>query len=370
MKITILGAGNAGCMSLLHFYYYQNYINENLQLELIYDKNIDPVPVGQGTNVASSDLIWRSLDINILSKNSFSFTPKHGILYENWGKKQKDMFHPFPFGRYAYHQDPAEFQKFVLKNVKNVKIIDTGLKKYTDIDSDFIVDCTGTPKSFKKYHKLINPLNHVLLSTLPYESYEYTKTTATPDGWCFQIPLKDKVSLGYNFNSKITSIKQAKKNFKNIFGVNKIHKDFSYNQYLAKEPISKDGRVCLNGNKLFFLEPLEATAISCYVTVCQHLFDWLFLDKKNKDEINYAIKEHMYRVERFILLHYANGSKYNTKFWSFAKNTYDKNTNQEMVDFVEISKKYKEEDGRNVKYEKIYAQWPTWSVKMWYDYVN
>ena len=205
---------------------------------------------------------------------------------------------------------------------------------------------------------------------MPYENYEYTKTTATPDGWCFQIPLKDKVSLGYNFNSNITSIKQAKKNFSNIFGVNKIHKDFSYKQYLAKEPISKDGRVCLNGNKLFFLEPLEATAISCYVTVCQYLFDWLFLDNRNKEETNYAIKQYMYKVERFILLHYANGSKYNTKFWSFAKKTYDTNRNQDMLDFVELSKMYSEEDGRHMQHIKEYAQWPTWSVKMWHDYVN
>jgi len=370
MKITILGAGNAGCVSLLHFYYYQNFINEKLELELIYDKNIDPVPVGQGTNLTVSELVWRSLGINILSKKSFSFTVKHGIMYENWGKKKKDFFHPFPFGLYAYHQEPAEFQKFVLENVKNVKIIDTGLKKYSDIDSDFIIDCTGTPKSLKNYETLVNPLNHVLLSTLPVEDYDYTKTTATPDGWCFQIPLKDKVSLGYNFNSKITTIKKAEKNFKDIFGVTQVHKHFEFKQYIAKEPISKDERVCLNGNKLFFLEPLEATAIGSYIFVCKFLFDYLFLNNFNKDQANNAIKEYMYKIERFILLHYANGSKYNTKFWTHAKGLYSKNKNTSMLEFVELSKNFNEEYGRNPSHHQEYAQWPTWSVKMWHDYVN
>lgn len=370
MKITILGAGNAGCVSLLHFYYYQNFINEKLELELIYDKNIDPVPVGQGTNLVVSELVYRSLGINILSEKSFSFTVKHGILYENWGKKQKNFYHMFPFGQYAYHQNPAEFQKFVLDNVKNVKITDTGLKNYNDIDSDFIVDCTGTPKDFKNYETLVNPLNYVLLGSLPYDSYEYTKTTATPDGWCFQIPLKDRVSLGYNFNSKITSIDQAEKNFKDIFGVQKVNQHFSFNQYLAKEPISNDNRVCFNGNKLFFLEPLEATAISSYVEVCRSLFDWLFLGKYDKQQANDSIKNYMYKIQNFILLHYATGSIYNTNFWSYAKELYNNNKNEDMLNFLELSKNYSESAGRNPGYSKQYAQWPTWGVKMWHDYVN
>ena len=292
------------------------------------------------------------------------------MLYENWGKKQKDLFHPFPFGNFAYHQNPSEFQNLVLNSVQNVKITDTGLKKYEDIDSDFLIDCTGTPKNFDHYEKLTNPLNHVLLSSLPYEDYEYTKTTATPDGWCFQIPLKDRVSLGYNFNNSITSIEDATKNFKDIFGVEKINDNFSYNQYLAKEPISSDGRVCFNGNKLFFLEPLEATAIGSYIVVCRHIFDWLFLNNTTKDQANNIIKDYMYKIERFILLHYANGSVYDTKFWTFAQKMYDKNISKDMLEFVELSKNYKEVDGRNQGYDRDYAQWPTWSVKMWDDYVN
>ena len=74
MKVTILGAGNAGCMWLLHFYYFQNFIKKKIQLELIYDKDIDPVPVGQGTNLTATDIMWKALGINIFSDNNFSFT--------------------------------------------------------------------------------------------------------------------------------------------------------------------------------------------------------------------------------------------------------------------------------------------------------
>ena len=44
MKITILGGGNAGCFTALHFAYYTT-IEENIndvQIELIHDKNILP----------------------------------------------------------------------------------------------------------------------------------------------------------------------------------------------------------------------------------------------------------------------------------------------------------------------------------------
>ena len=75
MKITILGAGNAGCVSLLHFYYIQKFINQSLELELIYDKNIDPVPVGQGTNLTVSDIVNVCCAIIVISSLTAAPTP-------------------------------------------------------------------------------------------------------------------------------------------------------------------------------------------------------------------------------------------------------------------------------------------------------
>ena len=71
----------------------------------------------QGSSIF--DLIWKSLD-------KYTWTTKTWNTLRK--SKNKKMFHPFPFGKYAYLKT---LQKFVLKNVKNVKIIDTGLKKYT-----------------------------------------------------------------------------------------------------------------------------------------------------------------------------------------------------------------------------------------------
>ena len=41
MKITILGRGNAGCFTALHYGYYTRNL-ENIFIELIYDPDISP----------------------------------------------------------------------------------------------------------------------------------------------------------------------------------------------------------------------------------------------------------------------------------------------------------------------------------------
>ena len=51
MKIVIIGRGNAGCISATHFAHYRNFIDTKVEIELIYDSSIPPVPTGQGTTL-------------------------------------------------------------------------------------------------------------------------------------------------------------------------------------------------------------------------------------------------------------------------------------------------------------------------------
>ena len=48
MKISIVGGGNAGCITALHYAFYTQDI-DNLEIELIYNPDIPPEPVAQGT---------------------------------------------------------------------------------------------------------------------------------------------------------------------------------------------------------------------------------------------------------------------------------------------------------------------------------
>ena len=66
MKITILGRGNAGCFTALHYGYYTRNL-KNTSIELIYDPDISPEKVGNisiPNSVADSILIEENVNEN------------------------------------------------------------------------------------------------------------------------------------------------------------------------------------------------------------------------------------------------------------------------------------------------------------------
>lgn len=369
MKISILGRGNAGCITALHFHHYSKLFNLNIELELIYDSKIEPVPVGQATTLELARFLWQSTDLNKLEK--FSFTKKTGIMYENWGKKNKKWFHDFPFGTYAIHFDPKTFQDFIINNLNiNFKETDENIINYDKIDSDYIIDCRGAPLNLDNYDQLINPLNCALLASLPKdESLVWTRTVASPDGWCFHIPLEERISVGYLFNKEITKEEEAKKNLKEIFNIEKVNKVFNFNQYIAKKPIINN-RVFLNGNKLFFLEPLEATAMATYSIWCRDIWDYIFNNKFNLLQLEEKIKKYVKNTQDFILWHYNFGSQYDTIFWKFAKNMYQKNMCSNFENKIKQIDLYSLPYLKNNPYLYEFSLWNGWNFKNWLEGMN
>jgi len=368
MKITILGRGNAGCISAMHLAYFRKFVDTKVEIDLLYDSKIPPVPTGQGTALDFPVKLFENFGSDIL--NVFPHTIKAGIMYENWNKKNKKFFHPFPIGSYGLHIEPKAFQDYVCNNLKvNFKEKDENIKNYNEIDSDYIIDCRGKPESFDKYNKLTNPLNCALLAELPPKENDvkWTKAVAHKNGWCFYIPLPSKTSLGYLFNDNITSVKEAEKNFKEMFGVKNINKVFPFNQYVAKEPII-DKRVLLNGNKLFFLEPLEATAMGSYNFNIKCYFDYIFYGS-NAITTKLKILDYVNKVQNFILWQYENNTFYKTKFWKYAANLYKKHNKEDIEKIITIVKDMSEEDVRKslIKDNDVYAQWEKWNFKIFYD---
>ena len=86
-KITFIGKGNAGVFGALHFATYSD-----AEVELIYDPKIPAEKVGQATVLEAPNLLWRSLGLNWYD-NPIEATPKFGVVYEGWGKKNDKLFH-------------------------------------------------------------------------------------------------------------------------------------------------------------------------------------------------------------------------------------------------------------------------------------
>lgn len=357
-KLAVVGAGNAGCITALNYHLFGKDIFD--KIDIYYDPNSPIERVGQGTTPDVVGIINNVLNINWID-NSIKATFKTGILYENWGKRNDKILHKFPLETMSIHYVPNLLSKEVL-NSGLFNVIEKDITNpESEIDSDYIFDCRGKSNNNPDdYECLINPLNSVILSKKEGKDYDltYTKCVATPDGWTFVIPNIDSVSYGYLYNNTITSKEEASKNFTEIFDVIP-GENFLFDNYLAKDAFVGE-RTILNGNRLSFLEPLEATSTGFYLRAANIFWDYI-VNGESKERINDQIKNEMYQLETFILWHYQNGSKYDTKFWEYAKSLPFNPDN----DFMECLEQSKEDFINLYKNSYGYGQWSSWSFKMW-----
>lgn len=364
LKIAVVGAGNAGCITAL---YYSLFKDEFEKVTIYYDPEAPIEKVGQGTTLSVLRLLEFGLDLNWYNQfDKIKATRKDGILYENWGKKTQKFFHKFPFNNCSCHYVPHLLSKLVLEsglfNVIEKKITDPE----KEIDSDIIFDCRGRHnRDPKLYYDLINPLNSVILSRkeIPDLSMHYTRCVATPHGWTFVIPNHDGVSYGYLFNNKITSVIESENSFRDMFDVNPgecLH----FENYTAKNCFVGK-RTILNGNRLAFLEPLEATSTGLYQATCR-IYHEYFRNYRNKENTNIEVLKEMKRIETFVLWHYQYGSVYDTPFWEYAKSlTFI--PDDEFNKKIDLSKKYdKLQADADTDH---YSQWAASSFRCWIDNV-
>ncbi len=340
-KLTIVGAGNAGCISALHF---RHFLPE-LEIDLYHNLSHPIERVGQGTTDVVAKLISNVLGGDFY-KNNLGATIKTGILYKNWGTKKDEFFHPFYFmSQVGLHFTPKKFSDTVLSsglfNVKEKEITDPE----KEIDADFIIDCRGRKNIDKdNINKLVNPLNSVLLASLPKRNLLWTESVAHPNGWCFIVPTEDKLSLGYLYNSGLTSKEEATKDFQERFGVEEIEHSIRFDNYCSFNPFVGE-RTLLNGNSAAFIEPLEATATGLYLWIARVGYD-RFINKIDISKCLNLIHDEVFKIEQFILYHYKTGSKFNSPFWSHVK----------TLPFTEIQKPVGNE---------TYGQWGRPSFDVW-----
>jgi len=399
MKIVIIGGGNAGVWTALHYGYHTRN-DKNIEIELIYNPEIDSFPVGQGTLLNALQLLWLACGTDWYH-NEIRATPKLGILYENFSKKNKNIYHPFPLDHIAFQADPKYLQKYILNSgwfgVKegNVTDLDT-------VDADVIFDCRGNTKTDDiEYESLYSPVNSVLLAVgpSPAKPQLWSRHVATPDGWTFVIPnTTETTSYGYLYNSDITPLETAKTNFRETFpeasesySGHFDHREevvnLPFESYMAKEPLRIDSngrKIILNGNRLAFLEPMESTAIGIYLDVAGMTYNWVVNDEMvhslcstNMNKAIYNIYTMIHEIRTFILWHYTNGSVYDTPFWKTAQaetSLMFKEPNETFENIIDIIKSTSNVEVRSIEFFRShmdYGQWPASSIKLWYDnYIN
>ena len=374
MKVTVVGAGNAGCLTALHYGWYCRKA-PGVEVELIHNPEILPEKVGQATFLGPPRLLTAATNFNWYD-NKIHATFKTGVVYEDWGKKNDRIFHPFFADRMAMHYCPAEMQESVL-NSGHFKVTEGDVDDINNIDADYVFDCRGKPTDFTEYDELKNPLNACILGKPNWKVEEnpWSRHVATPNGWTFVIPMcpespSHNGAVGYLYNTNITSREDAEKNFLEMFDVEIIN-HINFKNYVAKNPVVDD-RIFLNGNRLFFLEPLESTAIGAYLDVVRWSFDVLFVRNRTFNDASKGIKQYIEQIQNFILWHYQFGSKYDTPFWKYAKTLTFKDPDFNWM--LKESRKFDQDDvmppdygGDPTSEDVNYAQWFLYSFKNW-DY--
>jgi len=336
-KLAIIGVGSAGILSLCHFL---PNMDETWEITSIHNPSKKIQGIGESANPGLLTALERGLGFELVKDlDKLNGTLKFGTKYIDW--RSYDFVNPFIGGSLAIHFDTNSLYSFAMDRLTSrwgnkFKIIKGNVNKLennenevklkidnTDYKFDFVIDCGGTPKSFKDY-KMVEPLLNTCLvhNTKPSVEPElkHTGHIATKNGWLFRVPLKTRTSYGYMYNTTITTDKDAKKNFSDTIGVpvkdlQKIK--YKFKPYYAEKALN--GRVLKNGNAVAFFEPMFANSIFIYDRVNRYFWDYLMGNDRDIDIVNERIAKIASSTLSVIAFHYLKGSNYSTKFWGQAK---------------------------------------------------
>lgn len=319
-KIAVIGKGTAGSQAVAHFLRQL----PNYEIEWYFDDAIPTQSVGEGSTLSLSESLFDNLNFNYIDLDKIDSTLKLGIYKSGWGKTNNPFLHSLFPPNAALHFNAKALQEYIFDRVKDkVSIINTNVKA-SDIDADYIMDCSGKPSQYELFHESSYiPVNAAYITQCPwgYPRFQHTLTIARPYGWVFGIPLKNRCSIGYLFNKSINNVEEVKKDVKNVFAEHNLNPSetstyLEFNNYYRKKNYTE--RVVYNGNASFFLEPLEATSISTMHMIQKDTL-WLLNDKSRIEEANSLYLREIREIETMIMLHYFAGSIYETKFWEFAQ---------------------------------------------------
>ena len=319
-KYAVIGRGTVGCMSAL-----QMKLNfPDAKVEWHYDPTIKPQAVGEGTTLSLPFTLNKYLGFSGKDFSTVDAYVKTGIFKRGWSKTKEEFLHDFPTPSAAIHFNANKMQDYIFSRVKDhVDLFEHNITP-DDIDADYIIDCSGRPKDYSKHSQSAYiPVNAVHVNQCYWDApkFSHTLTIARPYGWVFGIPLQNRCSVGYLYNSDINTLEEVKEDIKAIFSdfdltPSKETNSFGFNNY--SKNCNFTDRIASNGNASFFLEPLEAMSFSMANHVLNNAINYI-QGIVSTQQANMEYVGLIRNVERIIMLHYFAGSKYKTPFWDYAR---------------------------------------------------
>ena len=350
----MIGRGTAGSLAAANVT--RLHPDPDHELHHIYDSRIPVIGVGEGS--------WPSLvqDLQQLTKmphetiqQRLNGTRKYGVAFEGWGRHNRDFTHYFTPQQvsYAYHLS-ADVMADLLQEGARARHIDANVLNITRVDGGAQVEFDGrAPERYdlvfdaRGFPRELNPDQHIDISFIPTNTavirrcpsviretpdgpvvkHTYTRAVARPHGWIFVIPLTVHTSYGYIFNRDVSSLADVESDFDEFLetdGVAEFEQRavIPFPNFVHRQIY--DGVVARVGNAAAFMEPLEATAIvSAQIQIgmvlqirlnrpIEHL-------ERDAPMVNRFLVNNMLCYGLFVGWHYSRGSRYDSKFWRFAR---------------------------------------------------
>jgi hypothetical protein len=323
MNIAVIGKGTSSIITTLVL------LKKGHNVTIFYDPQTPHINVGESTTPLFANLVYESLGLSIHKLVDLGiFSYKMGINFVNWGCG--NTFHNnFPGSNIANHFETKPFNKFIhdyLESNNIVKYVPERVDEYSLTNNivilngrsfDFVVNCAGWEHDENYIDPIFETVNSAILFV---DELEYTNThtlhLATEDGWQFGLPFPQKniFKCGYLYNNNYTSEEDACKKISR-----EIYEKFSWKPRYSKELI-KNPWVALNGNRLFFFEPLQALSLHYTITFAEFIAS--YLDEPTQDNfnrINYDYHYEIWQYQLSLAYHYQFGSIHETEFWKDKK---------------------------------------------------
>ena len=319
-KVTVVGRGTVGCLAVAHLWRFTD-----LEIEWVYDPAIPGQAVGEGTTLYLPPYLDSVVGMTYPDTQSTWMTMKTGIFKSGWGSKG-DYMHAFPLGSHGLHFNAVALQTLLFERLSELPRVTTveGTFQPDSFDTEYVMDCSGSPSSFDDYEQIESvPVNACIVFQSDWEhpKFDYTVMEARPHGWAFGIPLQNRWSIGYLFNTGISTKEQVFDDAKDMLHDLGLEPTSNRTLYFSnyRRSVNFTSNRSFNGNASFFLEPMEATSTTLAMHVNQMTLNAWLDGQEAVDEMNKNYAEAVEDVQTMISMHYLAGSVYDTPFWNHAK---------------------------------------------------
>lgn len=225
----------------------------------------------------------------------------------------------------------AEYLDSRLHEMPNLTVVrDTVTKEKLTGTYDLLIDSTGfgrhvseLPNNFEDFGHII-PNNRALTTRVKYTNREkqckpYSLFKAMDYGWCWHIPLGDRLAFGYVHNNDYDVRKEFIKHVAEYMDIKETDIEVSIVDFLTgRNKVHLKDNVVSVGLASTFIEPLESTGIYLIVSSIERIAEYID-GNITEDEYNTQTNEGFDSIVNFIAAHYKYSARDN-EYWNRFKN--------------------------------------------------